>query len=264
MTTCEFDQEALTLHASGDLTPSEARKVEDHLTGCAACAREHAAIAATLAALDPARLYPREAEVDWDRFAARTVALAQGEAEGRVLPFRERTRQWTRPAILARAAAVVLAAGLGAFLLLQPVGPLAPPEVAGSGSEMPIEFQQRLEVNLAQQNTRQYLEQSRAVLINVLESPVRCAKNEIDIAAEREKSRQLLRRKKLLRDDLTRPELARALDLCNQLEGILTEISTLKNCADLERIQELRDAVRRNQLLVKIGVMEEELGGMRV
>jgi len=262
MTTCEFDQEALTLHASGDLTPSEARKVEDHLTGCATCAREHAAIAATLAALDPARLYPREAEVDWDRFAARTVALAQGET--RVLPFRERARPWTRPAILARAAALVLAVGLGAFLLLQPVEPPAPPEVTGSGSEMPIEFQQRLEVNLAQQNTRQYLEQSRAVLINVLESPVRCAKNEIDIAAEREKSRQLLRRKKLLRDDLARPELARALELCNQLEGILTEISTLKNCADLERIQELRDAVRRNQLLVKIGVMEEELGGMRV
>lgn len=271
MKTCDSFQEALTLLCSGDLPAAEAREVEEHLATCTACAREHRALSATLKALEPSLVYPRESEVDWDRFAA-GIAARVGADGARVIPLR-RAAVWLRPAVLARAAAVVLAVGLGVVAWNQ-VGiwtetePPSPPAAgglaaSGAGALLPEDFQRRLEYNLAREDTREYLEASRAVLLSVLEAPVRCARDEIDIAAEREKSIQLIRRKKLLRDDLSRPELARAAELCDRLEGILTEISTLTNCADLERIQQLRDAVRRGQLLVKIGVVEKELGGYR-
>jgi hypothetical protein len=260
MATCDLYAERLTLHAWGDLDPAEARQVEAHLASCDACAREHADLASTIARLDPSILYPREGEVDWDRFAAETAARARRATA--VVPFRR--RGWLRPAALARAAAVVLAVGLGALALWVERPETRTPPAPGTGATaLPGDFQDRLEMNLARADTREYLAEGRLVLLNVLEAPVRCSKQQLDIAAEREKAMQLLRRKKLLGDDLGRPELARAAALCDELEGVLTEISTLDDCADVECIQELRDAVRRRQLLVKIGVAEGELGGFR-
>jgi septum formation topological specificity factor MinE len=278
MRTCESLKEAITLHASGDLPVEEVQVVEEHLASCPACRAGHQATLATLRALSPATVFPEESAVDWDRFAAETSERARSaDRAGRVLPLRRPRMALFRPERLARAAAVILAVGLG-YLLLQELGPepVAPPadrqdrragvaELGPPGSVMvlPEDFQRRLEYNLAREHTRQYLEESREVLLSVFDSTVRCTKDEVDIAAERQKSIELIRRKRLLRDRLDRPELARAAELCDRLEGILTEISTLRNCADVERIRELRDAVRRNQLLVKIGVAQEELGGTR-
>jgi len=270
MNPCDVFQERVTLHVHGDLSPAEGRQVEQHLKSCAACRAEHASLQATLEALDSRLFYPQEGEVDWDRFAAETAGLATGK----VVPLR---RRFLRPMPLARAAAVVLAVGLGWWVLqdmdAMKVGPARLPTPVSTGpvarvtedaTVMPADFQRRLEINMARQDTRAYLADARSVLLAVLESPVRCEKDELDISAERAKSILLLRRNQLLRDDLERPELARAADLCARLAGILTEISILDDCADLTAIRQLRDAVRRNRLLVKISVAEKELGGHRV
>ena len=261
MRTCESLQEAITLHASGDLPVEEVQVVEEHLSSCPACRAGHQATLAALRALSPATVFPEESAVDWDRFAAETSERARSADRGRVVPLRRPRMAVFRPQRLARAAAVILAVGLG-YLLLQELGPepVAPPadrqdrragvaELGPPGSVMvfPEDFQRRLEYNLARENTRQYLEESRVVLLSVLDSTVRCAKDEVDIAAERQKSIELIRRKRLLRDRLDSPELARAAELCDRLEGILTEISTLGNCADAERIRELRDAAPWNR-----------------
>ncbi|TDI12429.1 MAG: zf-HC2 domain-containing protein [Acidobacteria bacterium] len=271
MNPCDAYLEKLTLHAYGDLSPAEAREVDQHLESCVGCRAEHGALLATLQALDSRLFYPQEGEVDWNLFAAETAGLATGK----VVPLR---RRLLRPMALARAAAVVLAVGLGWFVLQNidttKVGPVRLPSpdstnTAGRAAQdtatvMPVDFQRRLEVNMARQDTRQYLADTRNVLLAVLGSPVRCEKDQLDIRLEREKSLQLLRRNQFLRDDLERPELARAADLCARLAGILTEISTLDNCADVATIRELRDVVKRNQLLIKIGVAEKELGGKSV
>lgn len=266
MNACERHQEDLTLLASGDLPPEEALRLEAHLAACPSCRRERESLARVVDALAPASRFAREAEVDWDRFAAATIARVERESAPRVLRFRERWTWRIQPAFALKAAGVFLAAGLVTLAVLRlPSGERSP---AGEGARVEAvstviseDFQRRVEINLARQGTQRYLEESRSVLINVLDSPVRCAKDEVDIAAERQKSLELLRSKQLLRDALERPELARASQLCDQLEGVLTEISTLKDCADLERIRELRAAVQRNQLLVKIRVAEEGLGG---
>jgi hypothetical protein len=199
------------------------------------------------------------------------VARAQHGSTSRIAPFRARPRPFLQPAFLLKAAGLFLAAGLAAVLVSRmPAPDPRVPASPGTGAqpaaqpvetEVSAEMQDRVERSLARQNTSRYLEQSRVVLMNVLDTPVRCSRNQIDISAERERSLELLRRKQLLRTDLDRPELARAASLCDQLEGILMEISTLKDCTDLEKLQDLRAAVQRNQLLVKIRVAEQELGG---
>lgn len=271
MSRCESFQEALTLQASGDLSPGERVRLEAHLALCTACAHEQQALARLVGALGKVALPSREPEVDWERFAVETAARAQRESTPRVAAFRPRSRFALRPAFLLKAAGVFLAAGLTALLVSRVPAPDPPASDAAAAdprlalepvaTEVSAEMQDRVERSLARQNTHRYLEQSRAVLMNVLDTPMRCSRQEIDISTERQRSLELLRRKQLLRTDLDRPELARAANLCDQLEGILMEISTLKDCADLERIQELRSAVQRNQLLVKIRVAEQELGG---
>jgi putative zinc finger protein len=266
MSGCERYQEDLTLLAWGDLSPQAAAAVEAHLSECGACFREREALSRVVAALAPRTALAREAEIDWERFAAETVARVERESPSKIVTFRRRARLGFRPALVLKAAGVVLAAGLVTVAILKLPAGQRPAAGSREGTEpvatlVSAEFQQRVEMSLARQGTQRYLEQSRAVLINVLDAPVRCAKNQIDISAERQRSIELLRSKQLLQDALERPELERAAQLCDQLEGVLTEISTLKDCADLERIRDLRAAVQRNQLLVKIRVAEQELGG---
>lgn len=263
MTTCSFDRELLTLHCFGDLSAAEARRVEEHVASCASCAAERAGIESTLRRLEPSALYPREGEVDWDRFAEAAVSRALGGA--RVLTFRARLRRLVPATALARAAMLLVAVGLGVLLWTQwPEGPGGEDMGLPGGDAVQVmvteNMQDRLEVAVARRSARDYLEESRVVLVNVLDAPIRCSKDQIDIEAERKKSIELLRVKKRLQGDLERPELARAAELCDQLEGILTEISTLEGCTDLQRIRELRAAVQRHQLLTKIGVVGNALG----
>ena len=270
MSRCESFQEDLTLHASGDLSASEVVRLTAHLAACADCAREQQALARLVDALGKTARPSREREVDWERFAVETAARAERESAPRIAAFRARPRPMLRPAFLLKAAGLLLAAGLAAVLVSRVPAPdsAVPDPAAGPrpatepvATEVSAEMQDRVERSLARQNTHRYLAESRAVLMNVLDTPVRCSRHEIDISAERQRSLELLRRKQLLRTDLDRPELARAANLCDQLEGVLMEISTLQDCADLDRIQDLRAAVQRNQLLVKLRVAEQELGG---
>ena len=69
----------------------------------------------------------------------------------------------------------------------------------------------------------------------------------------------LLRRQRLIAAELERVPLARAQDVCNELERLLVEISTLADCARDDELQTLRDVVEKRQILVRMELLSAEL-----
>jgi hypothetical protein len=139
----------LSEYLDGELTGGDALSLEAHLEECAECRlaladlRRVVARARELPETPPAEdLWPAirerieaDAAVAPDTIAPEAVAASERPARRRVLDVRTRPRWWARPLTLswaqAAAAAVLLVvlAGGGAYLVLRPVGGVAP--VAG-------------------------------------------------------------------------------------------------------------------------------------
>ena len=245
--------------------PARERLCREHLAGCAACSKELAELQLLLGALRAEEAFPEESRVDWNRFSRVTVQRATA---GR------KTFSQTLVGLLqglvpapapawAAAAALVVAAGLAVVgYNMLPSGQPQAPAQAAAGSEivMPESNIENLTVNLARQNTARYLNETRAVLVTLLDVPIHCdKKGKVDVSAERTKAMELLRRQRLVATELSRLPLARAQEVCSDLEHLLLEISTLADCARDDEIQTLRDVVEKRQIFVRMELLSQEL-----
>jgi hypothetical protein len=116
-----------------------------------------------------------------------------------------------------------------------------------------------LAVRLARRNTAQYLTDTRAVLITLLDVEMGCDKDKVDITAERARALELLRRQRIVATELGRVPLSRAKDVTEDLQQLLLEISSLADCAPTGDIQTLRDVVEKRQILVRMELLTQEL-----
>ncbi|MCX7826166.1 MAG: zf-HC2 domain-containing protein [Verrucomicrobiae bacterium] len=127
MKSCKDIQAQLADYVVGALTDAQRAEIERHIRDCAACARERLALERTGALLNALRPQETPAQL-WD--AVRNVI----ESEQR-RPWLERLREafaFPRPAYVAGAAVLALAAGL--YLMV-----LRPPPPAGAETDNYIE-----------------------------------------------------------------------------------------------------------------------------
>jgi anti-sigma factor RsiW len=132
------------------------------------------------------------------------------------------------------------------------------PSTAMVGSE---ELVRRTRVELAKNDAARYLSDSRNLLLSFTELVVPCENENVDVTVEREVSTRLLRRKQYLDRDFQDVEVARARRVADEVESLLSEIALLENCAPPERVREIRDLVAQRQLMMRLEMLTEELGG---
>jgi hypothetical protein len=278
----------MPLHYYAGLDRQEARAFERHLEACEACAAEWARTRLVLDGVDAAAAYPREAEVDWDGFARHTIARARrADAEGSAAGaaarraggravidrLRRAAASWVRMPIPARlgvaAAAVILGVMMMTMLSRIPERPGVPG--AGEGGAPAAasspEAARFIEGRVARRGAARYLVDSRALLVNLVESPVPCRRTDgdFDIRMEKQRARDLLRRKNLYEGSLQGIEDARLAGLVRQLESILLQVSSLDDCATGRQIHDLSEAIERRQILLRIDLVTRDLaeGGAR-
>lgn len=267
----------MPLRHYGALGPSEAEALQSHLESCRACGREWEEVRRVLAAVDPATVFPGEAGVDWRKFTRMTVerALAAGREtrpKGRDA-LRRFFSSW--PAVFAAparvaalcAAVVVAALVLGSWLRPGGTRTARVPASGGEAGIVPLtpllESAHVMEDRLARRGAARYLSDSRALLVNLVGATARCRRTEgrYDIALEKEKSRQLLRRKNLYEGDLLALEDQRLATLVRQLESVLMQVAALDDCTPARPIHDLREEIERRQILLRIDLVTRELRG---
>jgi hypothetical protein len=269
---CEKFGADLAAYVYGDLLPDEIRELEVHVDTCRACSSELRGLQRTALSLKPESLFTRESEVDWGAFASATVKRATGfqanRSRGNSSFLDWVDRMWRRPGLAAAAAGVLLMVGAalgtyGAFslrqeqpLVIQTNGAVVGPTVP---ARLPASMLDDIEAFSAKAGTQKYLSESRAMLVSLLGSPIKCKKDSVDIRDERAKSLQLIRRQRLLANELNQLPLARAKQVCGDLERLLMEIVTLNDCAKAEQILELRKLVQEQQLLYRIDLLSDQM-----
>ncbi len=274
MKPCDAFSELLIDLSCGLLDETQAAECRRHIAGCAACGAEWSRLSRLMSALTPEAVFPREPEVDWNRFARRTVARAIEAKPGLLARLSTLMPRWNLSVAPAWAAAAALLVVVSAAVLLMDRSP-AGPEVA-HGPAVPARTGQatagdddsvfmsepsidHLTVNLARENTARYLTETRSMLVTLLDVNIHCEKGKVDVTAERAKATELLRRQRLIAAELHRLPLARAKDVCGDLERLLLEISSLGDCTRDDEIQTLRDVVNKRQILVRMELLSQEL-----
>jgi len=267
--TCDSVRERMTLHFYGAAEEPEA--LQRHLEGCAGCAALWARTVATLRSVDAAAVFPREHEVDWAGFARGTVARARAaeQAQGAVAvtPFRARTagrRAFVWGGALAAAAMLVVLAGLRMRHGAPP--PLAAAHQPGPAAEG-RDGARFLQESVTRQAAARSLRDGRALLVDLMQAPVRCRRSDgsYDVALEKTRANDLLRRVSLYQGSLAGPGDRRLAELLGQLESLLLQVSAMDDCTAVQAIHDLRAAIERRQLLLRIDLVTREVeeGGTR-
>lgn len=274
---CGWARQAMPLRYYSALTVKEGEALDRHLASCPGCASDWETMRRALDAADPETVFPTEAEVDWDRQARDTVARARTAAAAGIPGSSDAYSpdRWRRPlTTLVPAAArwaVLAAAALVAVLLVngwpgrRAAGPAggSPPPVSGElpSAESVRESAAMIETRLARRGATRYLTDSRVLLLNLVQAPARCRRTdgEFDITFEKEKSRELLRRKNLHEGNLDTLRDRRLADLVGQLESVLIQVASLGDCASARQIHELREQIEKRQILLRIDLFTREM-----
>jgi len=256
----------LPLHFYSGLETAQRVQLEAHLIACAGCAAAWEETRAALAAVDSGAAFPREAEVDWDDFAARTVARARAADEGggvRV-PFPERRRlaAWGGLAVAASILLVVALRNLPSSAPSAPATAIPHVAQAGAGEDtaVPAETTAYLEAGVARRAAARSLRDGRALLLDLLEAPVRCRREDghFDVAVERARSRELLRRLAVQRRALEGPQDQRLSAVLGALSDLLLDVAEMDDCADGPQLRALKESIERRQVLLRIDLMARE------
>jgi hypothetical protein len=261
---CDSVRRRLTLHFYGHAEEPEA--LQRHLDACASCAELWAGVVRDLGAVDAAAVFPRERDVDWTEFARRTVERAEAaerdsrQARSARLPARaagSRTLLWG--GVLAAAAALVVLAGLRTRQAA-PAPPLAVAHGTGTAGEGPDETR-FLQESVTRQAAARSLRDGRALLVDLMQAPVRCRRTDgsYDVALEKARANELLRRVSLYQGSLAGPGDRRLSELLGQLESMLLQVSSMDDCTAVQAIHDLRAAIERRQILLRIDLVTREV-----
>lgn len=256
-------------YRDGDLDASESALFEEHMEACEAC-REIVEADSLLGdglkmVLDGA--FPAD-------FEQRTLALVGEETGGtspdRRLPSERRgpvvvAVQWLRhgefrlPAPVAVAAAALLVV-LGALVLGRgaPFGPRAgEPQLLISA---PVGEAEWIEADAAEAEIRSLLRRTRTLLL-ALATAEPDEEGRYNLDAEEALSKDLIHEVRMVEASTYLDEDTDILDLIQDLELILLDVSTWQGEADANQLAMLRDGISGRSLIYRISTYEPHLGG---
>ena len=255
MIKCRFVRPELAAFLSGELGEGARKKVQRHLESCPDCRREMSALRDLLR---DARTLETDIEgemesVDWE---AQAEKIASAAWERRTQPepgtvgagFRFFSPAW-RPVLAGVAMGVVLGS-LSAFLILRKG---AGPRAAGGRYFASAGFLERVDVEIARRETLDYLEKSQYVLLDIVGPDAGAS------GAAAGKARELLAKKKFLNSELDKVRMAKAREICDQIELLFYQLVDISSGLTDAQRAELRSLVEGKDLLLKIRLLKKEL-----
>jgi len=260
MSECRRVRENLVAFLCGELGEGEKENVRRHLNACSLCRRELKQLQQTLQSarsLNP-EMEKTLASVNWEALAEKIVhAVWNEEARPRRLPGRERFRL-SAPKLRAVFAGLLLGVLVGALATYLVFRGRLPQRNGGEKLFASGEFLDRVDLEIARRETLDYLEKSQYVLLEFVESRARPGKFEPGgLAAQRAK--ELLEKKKFLNPQLEKAQMAKAKEICDQIELLFYELAQISESLTEQQRQEIQNLIEERKLLLRINLLRKEL-----
>lgn len=255
-------RQRVALHAANSLSVTDAATAEAHLRACAPCRNEYDRLRSVVvwleldaaqanAAIEDARL-----PISSEAFETRVRAALREKAPRTP----KATLGWATATVVALGSVVAVGFFAVSSQFRAPEGRAVkaiPPAPASDETA----FVERLEREQTRASAARYLAEAQDVLVQMTAVPTDCPESSasVDVSRESEKSRLLLRRRVILTANHN-DALAAAQTVLDDVEGVLRQVADLEHCTKRENVREIRDALDRKRLLMKIDLVTQELG----
>jgi len=251
MTDCEDVRESLVLYAEGELSAEQNRSIQEHLARCVSCRHEDAGIGQVRSwLLDPDLFLPQEHP--WESLPSSLAARAKGRRV-RWIPSNFGSLAW------AASLAACLLLGLMLLQIVQDRSSLRGPSTPPPSTADIQSLLRRIQSVHARDATARYLNECQDLLLNLVRAEKNCEGDRHDLSLEVERARELLRRKQMLDTELRTPEVARARELCDELENLLVGLSTAQKCESSGELRLMERSIEKQRILLRINLLRAEL-----
>ena len=259
----KHNKQDLPAYLLGELRSEEKQGLESHLESCPECRAELAAIRQVMQGAEAFQedMEAAMAAVDWDALPG-NIADTVLQTPAVTVRSRRFSRLWElllKPSLRPVYAALLIGVIMGAvmtFVVLRPSGSSLPTEGVFL---LPQGALDSMDVEVARRETLDYLEKSRYLLLDFVQSSQEGSAGfwQSDFAAQ--KTRDLLSKKKYLNQQLDKYKLAKARIICDQIELLFLELTQISGEMAEDELQVLRDLIVEKQILLKIKLVKKEL-----
>jgi len=263
MKDCTTHTKDLVAFLYGELDRKAQEEIDKHCQNCERCRTELAALERIIKEADT--FHPDIAEamnsVDWERTPERIAEFVFDEqhAVSRPQRFRHFFSSLLQPRLRPVYAALVLGLLLGSvvpFLIVQT--PFSD-KVSEEGFFISQEFLDRVEVEMARRETLDYLEKSQYVLLDFVQASPEMSPKTWRQSLVSQRARDLLTKKKYINPQLEKFRMAKAKEICDQIELLFFELTQLSDQLSDEDLAKIQNLIEDRQILLKIKLLRREL-----
>ncbi len=267
MSDCRSFPNDLAAYMNGDLSVDSVQVFKEHLAMCPKCKNEFEDIQKILDGADALHDDIKKVmdTIDWDALPGRITSAVFEKARAGRLSSGARSfwdaifqPRW-RPVYAGVTAGLVLGVIL-TLAFLKPGLLRTPPGATYYASN---EFIDRVELQMAKRDTLDYLERSEYLILDFIQSPP----GKAQILRQNQtvgQAKDLLSKKRYINQQLDRIQMAKAKDICNQIELLFLELSQISDSLAAEEIIKIQKLVEDKQLLLKIKLLKKEIENSEV
>jgi hypothetical protein len=263
MMDCKKIKKDLVAFFYGELGEDEKELVRSHLEACSACREELQQLKEVIKGADSLQedIDRVMASVDWEKLPSKiTDAAFAKEAPLSRKPWLAGARRFLfQPKLRPVYAALFIGVLLGSVVTFM-VFRFPLPRKAGAGEFIVSQdFLERVELEIARRETLEYLDESKYLLLDFIQSPSEKSAEFWQSEFAAQKTRDLLAKKKYISPQLDKFKMAKAKAICDQIEYLFYELTQISAQLSEEEISKIQNMIEEKNILLKIKLLKKEL-----
>lgn len=260
---CNKINRELVAFLYGELDNKIEEQVRSHLDICPHCQEELQGLRGMVRAADSLNDNVQEAvaSVDWDTLPNQiTIAVFDRKT---ALPQKASHRNFwatlTQHRFKPVYAALLMGLVLGSLATLIVMRTSLLREAQGDSFIVSQDFLDRVELELARRDTLDYLEKSQYVLLDFVQASPEEASPSWRRELVSKTAKDLLVKKRYINPQLDKFHMAKAKEICDQIEFLFFELTQVSDQLSEKDLQNIQDLIEEKQLLLKIKLLRKDL-----
>ncbi|MBS3818520.1 zf-HC2 domain-containing protein [bacterium] len=259
MKECQKIQKDLVAFLYGELDERETERVQHHIQECSHCEKELHNLKRIMGGADCLQedIQGAVSSVDWDSLSSQ---ITDSVFDKNTSPESIWTRigKWLFPPKLKPVyAGLIVGILLGSVLTLL-IFRMPPQKVQGKHFMVPPGFLEKVEIEMARRETVDYLQKSEYVILDLVQTDQPVSHWE-DKTGTFRRAQNLLSKKRYIDPQLNKIQIAKAKDICDQIELLLFELIQIRGELNEEKMEEIQEYIKQKKILLKINLVKNEL-----